>query len=100
MIQNVDAVSNSLINGMSGVRKAAILLVVLGEASSAEMLKHLDEDEVQDIGREIARIASITSEQAEAVLEEFYSMTMAHDYVLKGGMDYAKKILISAFGPE
>jgi flagellar motor switch protein FliG len=85
---------------LSGVRKAAILMVVLGESSSADILRELDEDEVQDIGREIARMSATTSEQAEAVLEEFYSMTMAHEYVLRGGMDYARKILMNAFGPE
>ncbi|MBV8896046.1 MAG: flagellar motor switch protein FliG, partial [Acidobacteriaceae bacterium] len=86
--------------GMSGIRKAAILLVVLGEGTSAEVLKQLEDDEVQEIGREIARISAITSEQSEQVLEEFYQMSMAHDYVLKGGMDYARKVLIGAFGAE
>jgi len=55
---------------------------------------------VHSIGREVARIPAITGEQAEAVLEEFYQMTVAHDYVMKGGIDYARKIMISAFGPE
>lgn len=88
------------IPGLAGMRKAAILLVILGEGSSAEILKQLDEQEVQDLGKEIARMNSISSDDAESVLEEFYSMTMAHDYVLKGGVDSARKILISAFGPE
>ena len=88
------------IPGLAGMRKAAILLVILGEGSSAEILKQLDEQEVQDLGKEIARMNSISSDDAESVLEEFYSMTMAHDYVLKGGVDYVRKILISAFGPE
>ena len=43
---------------------------------------------------------SLTSEEAEGVLEEFYQMSIAHDYVVKGGIDYARKMLISAFGPE
>ncbi len=77
-----------------------MLLVTLGEQTSAEILKQMDEDEVQSIGREVARLSSITSEQAETLLEEFYQMTVAHDYVLKGGIDYARKILMSAFGPE
>ncbi len=88
------------IPGLAGMRKAAILLVILGEGSSAEILKQLDEHEVQDLCKEIAKMNSISSDDAESVLEEFYSMTMAHDYVLRGGVDYAHKILISAFGPE
>ena len=95
MIQNLEQAPP-----MPGIRKAAILLITLGEQTSAEILKQMDEDEVQMIGREVARVSAITSEQAETLLEEFYQMTVAHDYVLKGGMDYARRILISAFGPE
>src|SRR5260370_30596726 len=83
-----------------GLRKAAILMVMLGDEASAIILRQLDEDEVQEISREIARVGSLTAEEAEDVLEEFYQMAVAHDYVVKGGIDYAKKILISAFGPE
>lgn len=48
----------------------------------------------------MARISIISPEQSESVLEEFYEMAVAHDYVVKGGIDYARKILINAFGPE
>jgi flagellar motor switch protein FliG len=85
---------------VSGVRKAAILLVTLGEQVSGEIFKQFDEEEVQLVSREVARINSISSENAETVLDEFYQMSLAHDYVLKGGIDYAKKILVNAFGPE
>jgi flagellar motor switch protein FliG len=85
---------------MEGIQKAAILLVSLGDAASAEILRQLDEEEVQKLSHEIARITSIPTGQAEAVLEEYYQMTLAHDYVLKGGLDYARKILVQAFGPE
>jgi len=83
-----------------GVQKAATLLVILGEQVSGEVLKQLDEDEIQQVSREVARISSVSSEQAESVLDEFYQMTLAHDYVLKGGVDYARKLLVNAFGPE
>jgi flagellar motor switch protein FliG len=83
-----------------GIQKAATLLVILGEQVSAELLKQLDEDEIQQVSREVARMSAISSEQAENVLDEFYQMTLAHDYVLKGGVDYARKLLINAFGPE
>jgi flagellar motor switch protein FliG len=83
-----------------GIQKAATLLVILGDQVSGEIIKQLDEDEVQQVSREVARISAISSEQAESVLEEFYQMTLAHDYVLKGGVDYARKLLMNAFGPE
>src|SRR5438132_5840997 len=89
-----------LINQITGIRKAAILTVVLGEELGPEVLKLMDEDEVEAIGREVAKMHSISGEQAESVLEECYQMVLAHDYVLKGGIDYARKLLISAYGPE
>lgn len=85
---------------LGGLRKAAILLIMLGEEASSGVLRGLDEDEVQEISREIARVSSLTSEEAEGVLEEFYQMAVAHDYVVKGGLDYARKVLVNAFGAE
>jgi flagellar motor switch protein FliG len=85
---------------IKGMRKAAILLVVLGDSVGSEILKNMDEDEVQALGREIARLGTVLPEEAETILEEFYQMTVAHDYVLKGGIDYARKMLNSAFGAE
>jgi flagellar motor switch protein FliG len=85
---------------LNGSQKAAILTVYLGDVVSAEILKELDEEEVSCIGREIARLQNVTAEDGEQVLEEFYQLAMAQDYVLKGGVDYARKILTKAFGPE
>lgn len=85
---------------MNGLRKAAILMVIVGEDTSSEILRNLEEDEVQFISREIAKLSSITTEQSEQTLEEFYQMTVAGDYVRKGGIDYAKRILVGAFGQE
>jgi flagellar motor switch protein FliG len=97
MIQNLESTPSAAV---TGIRKAAILMIILGDQASAEILRQMDEDEVQAIGHEVARITSISNDQAEGVLEEFYQMSMAHEYVLKGGIDYAKKMLMSAFGPE
>jgi len=96
MIQNVEHAAPPV----PGIRKAAILMIILGDQTSAEILRQLDEDEVQAVGREVARITCISNDQAELVLEEFYQMSMARDFVLKGGIDYAKKMLMTAFGPE
>ena len=85
---------------LPGLRKAAMLLILLGDKASAEIIKQLSDDEVQLVSREIARLDSITSEQAELLMEEFYQMNMARDYVVRGGLDYAKKMLNQAFGPE
>ena len=85
---------------IAGLRKAAILLVTLGEEASAELLRQLEDQEVQDLGREVARLTSVSAEQAESVLDEFHQMSLAHDYLLKGGIEYARKLLNAAYGPE
>ncbi|MDX1979219.1 MAG: flagellar motor switch protein FliG [Bryobacteraceae bacterium] len=85
---------------LSGPRKAAILTIMLGDVASAELLKELEEDEIQVISREVARLGAVTPEQAEGVLEEFYQMSLAHEYMHKGGLDYARRVLVNAFGPE
>lgn len=83
-----------------GLRKAAMLLIVLGEQASADMMQHLSEDDVQKVSREVARITAISAEQAEVVLNEFHQITTAGTYVARGGVDYARKLLMRAFSPE
>lgn len=84
----------------SGARKAAVLSVILGDHISATIFKQLEEDEVHKISREVAKIGTVTSDEAEAILEEFYQMSLANDYVHKGGIEYARKVLVNAYGPE
>jgi len=85
---------------LTSLQKAAMVLVMLGEECSAQIIKQLTEEEVQFVSREVARLGTITAAQADAVIEEFYQMTMARDYIVKGGIEYAKGMLHSAFGPE
>jgi flagellar motor switch protein FliG len=96
MIMNVVKAEGEL----TSLRKAAMLLVILGEGPSALLLQQFTEDEVQKISREVAKISSISPEQCEGVLEEFHQMSTAGDYVSRGGMDYARKLLTRAFDPE
>jgi flagellar motor switch protein FliG len=81
-------------------RKAAILLVCLGEQAGAAILKHLNETEVQVVSREIARLSDVSPDLADDILQEFYEMSLAREYVRKGGLEYARKMLINAFGAE
>lgn len=85
---------------IAGPRKAAIVLLSLGEQSAAELLKQLTADEVQQVGREITLLGEVSPESVESVLQEFYEMSLAREYVVKGGIEYARKMLVSAFGPE
>ena len=83
-----------------GIRKAAIVMVMIGDEATSALLREMDEDEVQQISQELARVHALTPEEAEGILDEFYQMMIAHDYVLKGGIEYARKVLTNAFGPE
>ena len=96
MISNAEKPTSML----PGIRKAATLVVSLGEEAAALILAKLDEEEANDLTREIARMPPIMPEVAEAILEEGYQMSVAHGYVIKGGIEYARKILMSAYGPE
>jgi flagellar motor switch protein FliG len=98
MITNVQAADP--LAAVKGMQKAAMLLILLGDQASADIIKNLAEDDIQLVTREIARMKKIQPDQAEAVLEEFFQMTTARKYVVTGGMDYAKSVLINAFGPE
>ena len=84
---------------LSGIQKAAILLVSVGDQASAELLKRLSDDEVQAVTAAIASLPAISREQAEGVLEEFHAAT-SHSAQGHGGVDFAKRILTSAFGAE
>jgi flagellar motor switch protein FliG len=88
------------VEALTGVRKAAMLLIVLGEQSSAEILTQLSEDDIQKVSREVAKVTSISTEQAENVLNEFHQISTARDFMARGGIDYARKLLMHAFPPE
>ncbi|MDR3700479.1 MAG: flagellar motor switch protein FliG [Candidatus Sulfopaludibacter sp.] len=85
---------------LPGLRKAAMLLIVLGEQASAALLQQLNEEEVQRVSREVAKLTAISGEQAESVLNEFNHLSTAGDYVARGGIDYARKLLQRAFSPD
>lgn len=97
MIMNVAKLEG---DSLTGLRKAAMLLIVLGEQASADILPRLSEEDVQKVSREVAKITAISSEQAENVLNDFHNISTAGDYVARGGVDFARKLLLRAFGPD
>jgi flagellar motor switch protein FliG len=84
----------------SGTRKAAILCVALGDDVASAIFKCLEDDEVQQITREVATLQRISSEMADDVVEEFYQLLLARTYVVMGGVDYAKRLLVKSFGAD
>lgn len=92
--------STGTVPRLAGPHKAAILMVILGEDAASEVYKHLPQQEVERITREIAGLKNVTPEIVLAVLEEFDRMVLAGDYLAQGGKDYANKLLVKAFGEE
>jgi len=81
-----------------GREKAAILLITLGPEKSAQVFKHLKEDEIEQITLEIANITTVLPDIKEAVLDEFYQICLAQQYITEGGISYAKQLLEKALG--
>ncbi len=84
----------------SGVQKAAILLIALGPEKSAAIFQHLKEDEIEELTLEIANTRSVSPQTKEDVLEEFYQVCLAQQYIAEGGIGYAKELLDKALGME
>lgn len=84
----------------SGVQKAAILLIALGPERSADLFKHLKEDEIEELTLEIANTRSISPQVKEDILNEFYQICLAQQYIAEGGIGYAKELLDKALGNE
>jgi flagellar motor switch protein FliG len=87
-------------NELTGKQKAAILLIALGPDSSAQVFKHLGEDEIEKLTLEIANQRKIPQEVKEKVIGEFHDMCLAKEYLSAGGLEYAREILEKALGAE
>ncbi|MDE7428016.1 MAG: flagellar motor switch protein FliG [Lachnospiraceae bacterium] len=85
---------------INGIQKAAILMIALGPEKSAMIFKHLKEDEVEELTLEIANTRSITPQVKESVINEFYQVCLAQQYIAEGGINYAKELLEKSFGSE
>ncbi len=87
-------------NDMTGVQKAAVLLIALGPEKSANVFKHLKEEEIEQLTLEIANTRSVTPQVKENVINEFYEICLAQQYIAEGGIAYAKDLLEKALGEE
>jgi flagellar motor switch protein FliG len=82
------------------IRKAAIVMLLLGEELSAEVFKHLTEDEIEGLSKEMAALGPVPTQLGEKVLDEFHQISVAADYVTRGDIDYARRVLNRTLGAE
>jgi len=87
-------------NRITGIQKAAILLISLGPERSAGIFKHLKEEEIEELTLEIANTRSVTPQIKEEIINEFYEICLAQQYIAEGGIAYAKELLEKALGAE
>jgi len=85
---------------LSGVRKAAILLVAVGEELAGEILRALPEADIQQLTEELAELRGISPGLSAEVLEEFWQLLETQGFVMHGGLDYASRLLMETFGKE
>lgn len=83
-----------------GVEKAAILLIALGPEKSAMVFKHLKEEEIEELTLQIANTRSVSPQEKEGVINEFYEICLAQSYIAEGGIGYAKELLEKALGSD
>jgi flagellar motor switch protein FliG len=88
----------SMQKGTSGLRKAAILVVLLGDETAATLYKHLSDHDLRCLTQEIAELGYVSPEAASEVLQEYHRLTLTQEYLAQGGPDYATKVLVKAFG--
>ncbi|WP_430882797.1 flagellar motor switch protein FliG [Fusibacter sp. JL216-2] len=85
---------------LSGRQKAAVLLISLGPEKSAQLFSHLQDDEIEELTLEIANMRKVDPEEKEGILEEFYQVCLAQEFVSEGGIGYAKEVLEKAMGSQ
>lgn len=87
-------------SAIAGKKKAAILLVLLGDDVAATVYKHLPDAEVRKITQEISDLEYISPEIASKVLREYHRLSLTQDYLAQGGQEFATKLLVKAFGEQ
>jgi flagellar motor switch protein FliG len=85
---------------INGIRKAAILLVLLGDEAATGVYRALPEEQLRKITQEIAELEYVSPELASRVLDEYYKLSVTQEYVAQGGQEYASKLLVKAFGEQ
>ncbi|MGK0291291.1 MAG: flagellar motor switch protein FliG, partial [bacterium] len=87
---------------LTGPKKAAILLLALGEEGAADVIKNLEDQEIKQVGYYMARFTDIGPEELDSVLEEFYRKSAMQDegIALNASGDYIKNAITKALGVE
>jgi flagellar motor switch protein FliG len=87
-------------HSLSGVRKAAILLVAVGDELGKKILQNLAEGDLQKLTEEIADLRGVPPDLSLEVIDEFHEMLETQQFMIHGGLDYATRLLVDTFGQQ
>ncbi len=88
------------VSNLTGKEKAAMLLIALGPEKSAIIFNHLKSEEIEELTLEIANLKKVSPQEKEEILEEFYQICLAQDFISEGGIEYAREVLEKAMGSQ
>jgi flagellar motor switch protein FliG len=91
-------IKDERLKDISGIQKAAMLMVALNIEAASAVFKYLDPVDIESLSAEITKVRNIPSKTVDIVIDEFYSMVTAREYVLEGGIDFAQNLLEKTFG--
>lgn len=98
--QAASANSKDILGGaaLTNKQKAAIVVVSLGADRASQIYKYLNEEDIEDLTYEVAKMGKTTNSQVENALDEYYKLCLTHKMMSDGGLDYARSVLEKAFG--
>ena len=85
---------------LGGLTKAAIVMLLLGEEATMEVFRHLSEDEIERLAKEMAELGQVSAKMSESVLDEFHQTVVAAEFATRGDIGYARRVLEKTLGPE
>lgn len=91
---------SSPVSGISGARKAAILMVAVGDELGKKLIQNLPEADVQRVTEELANLKNVPPQLSFEVVREFYEMLETQQYMMHGGIEYATRLLVESFGKQ
>ncbi len=95
-----NAQTSNLLADYNGLQKSAILMIALGPERSSKLFAHLKEEEIESLTLEIANTKSVDQATKDAVIDDFYALCLAQQYIAEGGIGYAKELLEKALGTD
>jgi flagellar motor switch protein FliG len=88
------------ISQMKGIRKAAILMAVLGEEGASAVFRNLSEGDIELVTRELSSLGNVPVQTAQQILEEYYQLAVTQEYMAEGGPEFASKLLVKTLGED